>query len=441
MGVMSAAAGGLYGRHSRPGRSPCVHREPRGAAAVAAMGHEERAEALEHYAENRLNELAAAQGRGAGAQAAEDWPFPTVAELEAQVETRTTRRGMGNIFGNGRGNVRRLEKMPKKPTILDFFRLRFEPANHVLQSATRAMKTGMTEEVDPRVPAARRGAEPDKGRSRLVGRAAVRAVHSREDDVRDPLSPDAALLSGRGGRIRVSRISTSASSATTTCRRRTSQATYKMLRNHKWYMEPRLVTVNDLYAFDPNAKVSHRAVHRHHRPPLQAAEGRPRQRQQPERAHVAHAREPGCAALRTCEFCRRRARLTIASASPPRFACHGGGSKPPIQGPRNHRRSASSARRTSRSRTARPAPTPSAATRQARRGVRDRQPGVQGDAGVQAGHFKKPGADRRRPARPTTRRFHWWMWERSRSSRAQFPSACRPARRRRASRSRTRRST
>ena len=34
------------------------------------------------------------------------------------------------------------------------------------------------------------------------------------------------------------------------------EATYKMVRNHKWYMEPRLVTVNDLYAFDPNAKVS-----------------------------------------------------------------------------------------------------------------------------------------------------------------------------------------
>jgi hypothetical protein len=29
-----------------------------------------------------------------------------------------------------------------------------------------------------------------------------------------------------------------------------------MLKNHKWYMEPRLVTVNDLYAFDPNAVVS-----------------------------------------------------------------------------------------------------------------------------------------------------------------------------------------
>ena len=34
------------------------------------------------------------------------------------------------------------------------------------------------------------------------------------------------------------------------------EATYKMVRNHKWYLEPRLVTVNDLYAFDPKAKVS-----------------------------------------------------------------------------------------------------------------------------------------------------------------------------------------
>ena len=33
------------------------------------------------------------------------------------------------------------------------------------------------------------------------------------------------------------------------------EATYKMVRNHKWYMEPRMVTVNDLYAFDPNARV------------------------------------------------------------------------------------------------------------------------------------------------------------------------------------------
>jgi hypothetical protein len=34
------------------------------------------------------------------------------------------------------------------------------------------------------------------------------------------------------------------------------EATYQMVRKHKWYGEARMVTVNDLYAFDPNAKVS-----------------------------------------------------------------------------------------------------------------------------------------------------------------------------------------
>jgi hypothetical protein len=33
------------------------------------------------------------------------------------------------------------------------------------------------------------------------------------------------------------------------------EATYQSVRKHKWYMEARLVTVNDLYAFDPNAVV------------------------------------------------------------------------------------------------------------------------------------------------------------------------------------------
>jgi hypothetical protein len=34
------------------------------------------------------------------------------------------------------------------------------------------------------------------------------------------------------------------------------QAAYKYARSHKMYMEARMVTVNDLYAFDPNVKVS-----------------------------------------------------------------------------------------------------------------------------------------------------------------------------------------
>ncbi len=34
------------------------------------------------------------------------------------------------------------------------------------------------------------------------------------------------------------------------------QAAYEYARNHKWYMDARLVTLNDLYAFDPNVQVS-----------------------------------------------------------------------------------------------------------------------------------------------------------------------------------------
>src|SRR2546428_3708918 len=115
-----------------------------GATAVALMDHEARAEALEEYTEATLDTLVGQNQGGQGGQER----FPTVAELEAQIDTRPSRRGAGNLFvSRGGGNVKRLERLPAKPTLVDFFKLRFQPANHVLQSATRAMKTGMTEEV------------------------------------------------------------------------------------------------------------------------------------------------------------------------------------------------------------------------------------------------------------------------------------------------------
>jgi hypothetical protein len=117
-----------------------------GAAAVAAMSDEAKADALEHYMEDQLDAGVEAQ-RG---QTAPGQPetFPTVADIEAQIETRPVRRGAGSVFTGNRGqNVKKIEPMPDKPSIQDFFRLRFAPANHVLQSATRAMKTGMSEEI------------------------------------------------------------------------------------------------------------------------------------------------------------------------------------------------------------------------------------------------------------------------------------------------------
>ena len=221
-----------------------------GAAAVSLMDHEAKAEALEHYMEERLDEMVAAQGQG------QPEKFPTVAEIEAQIETRPFRRGTGSVFTGQRGqNVKIIEPMPDKPTIQDFFRLRFAPANHVLQSATRAMKTGMSEEV-----------------------ILACLLH---DCVLSLIKPDHGWWGAQLFEPYIPEKSAFAIRYHQTLRffpdeqagyeypdqyyrifghdytpPQYIQDTYKMLKNHKWYMEPRLVTVNDLYAFDPNAKVS-----------------------------------------------------------------------------------------------------------------------------------------------------------------------------------------
>ena len=106
-----------------------------GAAAVKLMSFEAKAEALEAYMM---------------AQLAQPKKFPKAAEIEAQIETRNYRRGVGNLFltTQPNGKVKKLEPLPAKPMFLDFFKLRMQQtSNHVLQSANRAMKTGMTEEI------------------------------------------------------------------------------------------------------------------------------------------------------------------------------------------------------------------------------------------------------------------------------------------------------
>ena len=110
-----------------------------GAAAVKLMSFEAKAEALEAYMMAQLNNGTAQPKR-----------FPKAAEIEAQIETRNYRRGVGNLFltTQPNGKVKKLEPMPAKPMFLDFFKLRMQQtSNHVLQSANRAMKTGMTEEI------------------------------------------------------------------------------------------------------------------------------------------------------------------------------------------------------------------------------------------------------------------------------------------------------
>ena len=220
-----------------------------GTAAIAAMTHEARADALEDFSIQALDE-AVAQAQAAGGLKR----YPTVAELAAQDEGRAYRRGVGNLFA-APGRTRRLQPMPAKPTLIDFFNLRFHPANHVLQSATLAMNTGMTEEVilacllHDTVQALIKvdhgwwGAQlfepyvPEKTSFAIRYHQALRFYPDEAVGYQYPELYRHLFGSDYTPEPYI-------------------EATYQMVRKHKWYMEPRLVTVNDLYAFDPSAVVT-----------------------------------------------------------------------------------------------------------------------------------------------------------------------------------------
>lgn len=210
-----------------------------GTAAVGAMSHEARAEALEHYMIEQLD----ADGADDGDNAEDQLPFYD--------PERTAPRGTGRLFRENKN----YKPMPAKPTLVDFYELRFAPARHVLQSAKRALATGQPERtvlacllhdvvlnliapdhgwwgaqliepyVDERVSwglryhqALRFFPDPEVGYeypdfyNRIFG----------EDYEPDPWV----------------------------------QRAYKQAREHEWYMEARLITMNDEYSFDREAKVS-----------------------------------------------------------------------------------------------------------------------------------------------------------------------------------------
>lgn len=213
-----------------------------GVGAIELMSHEDKAEELEHYMEHELDESMPSYRR-------------RQAELREEREWQEARapRGTGRLFMPGRAEG--LEPMPDRPTLLDFFRLRFAPANHVLQSATHALETGQPERtvmacllhdvvlnmikvdhgwwgaqlvepyVDERIswgiryhaplrfyPDESVGYEYPELYNRIFG----------HDYVPEPYIRDA----------------------------------YEHARDHRWYMEARMITVNDLYAFEEGKEVS-----------------------------------------------------------------------------------------------------------------------------------------------------------------------------------------
>lgn len=204
--------------------------------------------------------LTGAPTLSARAEALED---AMAAELDRQVATPWgCDIGDGSLVGSRdpkapylQHHEPRLPRMPDRPTLLDFYRLRFAPANHVLQSAALAQKNGADEKVvlacllhdvalgslirtdhgywcaqlvepyvdeevswairyhqalrffpDPEV-----GYEYPEAYLRLFG----------EDYEPEPYLHEAAAYA----------------------------------RDHRWYMTARLITINDLYSFEPDVHV------------------------------------------------------------------------------------------------------------------------------------------------------------------------------------------
>ena len=153
------------------------------------------------------------------------------------------------------GDDPRLPQMPAKPTLMDYFKYRFAPASHLLQSAKHAVNANMSEKVvlacllhdigvvgfirsdhgywgaqlvapyvDEEVAWAIRAHQA----LRFYADESVGYVYPKMyvEYFGADYKPDAYI-----------------------------EREYQQARSHKWYMTARMITVHDIYSFDPNAKV------------------------------------------------------------------------------------------------------------------------------------------------------------------------------------------
>jgi hypothetical protein len=221
-----------------------------GQKALEALDDEARAEALESYLAKELDATPMAMA-------------PTVAELDEQIELRSFRRGVGSLFSVGASTptgervpgepetVRRLPPMPPKPSLMDFFRLRFAPARHALQSADRALTAGMAEDdilaclLHDLGQALMKTDHGWWGAQLLAPYVSEKVAFAIKYHQALRFFPDPSV--GYDYPEQYNFIFGGDYAPPPYIR-----AAYEYCRNHKWYMSARLITVNDLYSFDPN---------------------------------------------------------------------------------------------------------------------------------------------------------------------------------------------
>ncbi|MGH9029027.1 MAG: hypothetical protein ACRDV4_05370 [Acidimicrobiales bacterium] len=207
-----------------------------GEAVVDAMSDEERADALDRHLLAHLNE-----------------PGPTSGP---RVPPKTIRRGTGAVFGNGEEPPVDLAPMPQRPTLLDFFRLRssYSTVRHLLQSAEDARLHGASDveilacllhdlgQALMRVDHGWWGAQLIEP---YVSEEVVFAVRYHQA-LR--FFPDESVGYGYP-ELYVQIYGKDYVPEPYIC------DAYEYAKRHRYYMSARMVTVHDLYAFNPGAQV------------------------------------------------------------------------------------------------------------------------------------------------------------------------------------------
>jgi hypothetical protein len=144
--------------------------------------------------------------------------------------------------------------MPAKPTLIDFFKLRFDDAAHLLQSGALAMRKGLPEETVLACLLHDLGSFFMKAEHGYFGAQLIEPYvsekvafavryHQALRFFPDP-SVNYEYPTGYYKTFGLDYVPTAYITAE-----------YETARKHKWYMEARQVTLNDLYAFDPKAVI------------------------------------------------------------------------------------------------------------------------------------------------------------------------------------------
>ncbi|MDP6605194.1 MAG: HD domain-containing protein [Dehalococcoidia bacterium] len=219
-----------------------------GAAAGAgyALSISQQAEALEERMMQELEEGVIVRSRFC------QFGTPQADIVAARAEA--SERNQGRHFQMGHDP--RLPRIPDKPTLIDFFKYRFAPASHLLQSGALALKAGLDEETvlacllhDIGVFALSRSEHGYWGAALIEPYVSERVSWAVRYHQALRFYPDlAAGYEYPEAYIRYF--------GTDYKPEPHIQRDAEYAQNHRWYMTARQICINDIYSFDPDANPS-----------------------------------------------------------------------------------------------------------------------------------------------------------------------------------------